>query len=76
MISHLAARISLAMAALIACSTALPAADAIRNAATGTPKIKSIDAVRFGPEGLLLIGDASHGPGLDGRPRSHRRGGE
>ena len=60
MISQLAARVSVAVAVLIACSTALPAADAIRNATMGTPKIKSIDAVRFGPEGVLLIGD---GPG-------------
>jgi hypothetical protein len=29
----------------------------LKNAASGTPKIQSIDVIAFGPEGLLLIGD-------------------
>lgn len=51
-----------ARAALLALVLAAPAsgAEAIRNAAAGTPKIRSIDAVRFAPGGVLLIGD---GPG-------------
>jgi hypothetical protein len=52
---------SLCLAAgLLALAPFAGAADAVRNATTGTPKIKSIDVIRFAPGGVLLIGD---GPG-------------
>jgi hypothetical protein len=41
-------------------SSAAADAEVIRNASTGTPKLKSIDAIRFAPDGVLLLGD---GPG-------------
>ncbi|MFO0804641.1 MAG: hypothetical protein U0791_16150 [Gemmataceae bacterium] len=46
------------LAMLSLASTAF-GADAIRGAAAGTPKLKSIDAIRFGPDGVLLIGDGA-----------------
>lgn len=48
------------LAAILLAAASASAADAVRNAAPGTPKLKAIDAVRFAPGGVLLIGD---GPG-------------
>jgi hypothetical protein len=54
------ARTALLAAGLLALAPFAGAADVIRNPTTGTPKIKSVDAIRFAPGGVLLIGD---GPG-------------
>src|SRR5262245_9936909 len=38
-------------------ANAAGAATAIKTSTTGTPKLQSIDVIRFAPEGVLLIGD-------------------
>ena len=45
--------------ALILLAGAAYAADApaLKTTATGTPKVQSIEVIRFAPEGVLLIGD-------------------
>ncbi|MCE9561467.1 MAG: hypothetical protein K8U57_05380 [Planctomycetes bacterium] len=55
-----AVRTALLPLALLVMASAANGAEVIRNATAGTPKIKSIDAIRFAPDGVLLIGD---GPG-------------
>jgi hypothetical protein len=55
-----AARAACLTVALLALAPAAVGADAIKNATTGTPTIKAIQVIRFGPDGTLLIGD---GPG-------------
>jgi hypothetical protein len=56
----LLARAALLPLALLAFVSVASGAEVIRNAAAGSPKLKSIDAIRFAPDGILLIGD---GPG-------------
>src|SRR5437899_2307958 len=44
--------------ALLTASAAAPAADSVfKSSTTGAPPLKSIEVIRFGPAGLLLIGD-------------------
>src|SRR5262245_467271 len=46
-----------AVVALVAFAAAGRAQDSLKSPAMGNPKIKSIEAISFGPKGLLLIGD-------------------
>lgn len=57
---RLAARAALLPIAFLAAASVATGAEVVRNASAGTPKVKSIDAIRFAPGGVLLIGD---GPG-------------
>ncbi|MFM8271531.1 MAG: hypothetical protein ACKODX_04270 [Gemmata sp.] len=51
---------TLALVALVALASTGSGAEVVKNAAAGAPKIKSIDAIKFAPDGVLLVGD---GPG-------------
>jgi hypothetical protein len=46
-----------AMAVLLALAVSAPAQSPLKNPMTGKVACKSIDAIAFGPQGLLLIGD-------------------
>ncbi len=59
-LTTLTVRTALLPLAFFAFVSATSGADVIKNATVGTPKLKSIDAVKFAPDGVLLIGD---GPG-------------
>src|SRR5581483_4956279 len=47
---------ALALVALLAMAASAPA-QSIKNATTGSPKVQSIQAIGFAPDGVLLIGD-------------------
>jgi hypothetical protein len=49
--------VAVAAALVLAGSTAQAQTKVLKDPSTGTPAIKSIEAINFGPDGLLLIGD-------------------
>ncbi len=48
---------ALALAAALVFAGVVNAGSPLKNPTTGTPALKSIDAIGFGPQGLLIIGD-------------------
>ena len=52
---------TLSVAAMILVATVAPAADRTAGMSKGTPELKSISALAFGPDGILFVGDATAG---------------
>ncbi len=50
-------RMGIAMIALLAATSLAPAADLTASLQVGTPDIKSVGPLAFGPEGILFVGD-------------------
>lgn len=51
-------RCATSLAVVLAVAVAASAQSPLKNPSTGNPNVKSIDAICFGPQGLLLIGDS------------------
>jgi hypothetical protein len=51
-------RCAMSLAVVVAVVIAAPAQTLLKNPTTGNPNVKSVDAISFGPQGLLLIGDS------------------
>src|SRR5690349_3484729 len=54
-------RLTLAVVAGIVCAARLSAADLAEGLKKGTPDIKSISTLSFGPEGIVFVGDPQGG---------------